>query len=65
MGNASYRIILVKLLHYEECIYGVKITHDFHLAYKIVVYEIVATTELATMGKPAPKIVQEITKNFV
>jgi len=55
--NASYRILLAKLLHCEECIYGVKTTRNIHLAYKIGVYEIVTTTELAAMGKPAPKIV--------
>lgn len=65
MGNASYRILLAKLLHCEECIYGVKTTRNIHLAYKIGVYEIVTTTELAAMRKPAPKIVQVIAKNFV
>lgn len=65
LGNTSYRIPLAKLLRYEECFYRIKFTQDFPLAYKIGVYKIVTTTELASMEKSAPKIVRRRHKNMI
>lgn len=49
VGKILYIIPLAKLLRYEEWIYGVKITQDFHQAYKIGVYKIL-TTEVGING---------------